>query len=557
VGLNKRHGRRPRTWLTLASMLMGTLILFSACGSDPNQATAQHNKTQLDAEMARARQMGVPASYLDPIATQEARAAAGAGGWGYSYQGAAATYAMLYSQLLTAEQQSSSQIKDKAQKSLDVFSAILTQRKAQGFSETATYQARLTQAYLDLGNAKTAADYGKVAIFASTQTEALTAMWPAYTKLQEFEATLAALQKVGIDTDWSQAVYTQDVQVFQNAASPDRYTQLEKVIDGQINQLVADRVEALPYVGQAMLQAFQARIDALHLFGEGTSAFQQQHDGDVRQLGQAQTLADYMTLAQTIDGQAEQMALPFARGQARHDLQVLQGLVTATSERNPLLDYEYADPARGIGNVTAQFDAAGDSGSYVAGCGYDLVCKYNSADSAIQAQMVNLRAMLDNLNDQTPAWEAHQTDLELMSHYGILGEHVTVVSLREQTARLYENGKLVYWSYITTGRYERPSPPGLHYAEWKAANIEFQPTEPIGSPIRGYPTPIHYAVYYYDYGFFLHDAWWRIGFGPGSNLPHWDPAAFDGGSHGCVNFPLQNMAWYYNWVQVGSPVLIY
>ncbi|MFI5270380.1 MAG: hypothetical protein ACHQ7M_23625, partial [Chloroflexota bacterium] len=335
--------------------------------------------------------------------------------WGYSYQNAASSYASLYAQVLSAEQQSLSTIKDQAQKSVDAFSAILTQRKSQGFAETSTYQARLTQAYLDLGNAKTPGDYAKVTAFASTQAAALTAMWPAYTKLQDFHSALAALQKVGIDNGWSQAAYGDDLKIFQGAADPDRYTQLTKVIDGQINQLVADRVQALPIVGRAMLQAFQARIDALHTFAEDTGAFQQQHDTDVTELGNAQTLADYLTLAQTINNQAEQMALPFARGQAHQDLNVLRGLVTATSARNPLLDYEYADPARGIGDVTAQYYAAA-YGTWVSGCGYDPICKYASADSAIQAQTVNLRAMLDNLNDPTPSSQAHQTDIELMQH---------------------------------------------------------------------------------------------------------------------------------------------
>ncbi len=58
-------------------------------------------------------------------------------------------------------------------------------------------------------------------------------------------------------------------------------------------------------------------------------------------------------------------------------------------------------------------------------------------------------------------------------------------------------------------------------------------------------------------GFFLHDAWWRYKFGPGSNLPHWDPLAFSGGSHGCVNFPEDNMAYVYYHVADGEPIILY
>ena len=46
---------------------------------------------------------------------------------------------------------------------------------------------------------------------------------------------------------------------------------------------------------------------------------------------------------------------------------------------------------------------------------------------------------------------------------------------------------------------------------------------------------------YSDYGFLMHDAWWRDnpgGTGEGylTNLPHYDPIAFNSGSHGCINF---------------------
>jgi hypothetical protein len=530
-------------------MLMAMTIILSACGPDASQAQAQHNRAQLDSELQRAREMGVPDSMLQPIVAQENKIASGQGGWGYSYSNAATNYAVLYNQVLGVEQQSGDILKQAATKNVDAFSAILTQRKSQGFTETSAYQARLTQAFQDLANAKTPGDYGKVSIFAQTQTQALTAMWPAYEKLQTFRTALAALKQVGIDTDWGPAAYTQDVEVFRDAATPDRYDRLGQVIDGQINQLVADRVQAMPYVGQAMLARFQNYIDTLKTFGESTGTFQKQHDDDAKQLASAKNLADYLTLSQIINHQTQQMTLPLIRGKARFELKELRAKIAVYQAQNPLMVYEYADPARGVGDVAGQFAAAGYSS--------DPVSAYSSAETQIWIELNNLEQMYANLSDPTPAWQPHAADLQLMNLYGIMHGQVTVVSLREQTARMYVNGKMVYWSYVTTGRFERPSPPGLHYAYWKAAHIEFQPTEPIGSPIRGYPTPINYAVYYADYGYFMHDAWWRVGFGPGSNLPHWDPAAFHGGSHGCVNFPLQNMAWYFNWVQVGSPILLY
>jgi hypothetical protein len=481
--------------------------------------------------------------------SQENKVAAGDGGWGYSYQNAATNYSLLYTQLMGVEQQSVDTLQHQAMTNVNAFSQALDQRKAQGFVEANDYQVRLSKAFQDLANAKTSGDYARVADFAGAQAQALEAMGPAYQKLQEFQGAFKALEQLNIDVGWAPAAYQQDLTVFRAAASPDRYTRLAQVIDGQIMQLVADRVEALPYVGTAMLTQFQSQVDLLKGWGEQTAAFQQERDQDATELAAAHTVADYLTLAQVINKQTQQMTLPLARGEARSYMTQLQTLVDKYSAENPLEAYEYANPDRGIGDAQAQFQSAASSS--------DPVSAYDEARDRLKELVLGIEAMHENLSDPTPAWQPHQTDLQLLSALGILDGQVTVVSLREQTARMYVNGKMVYWSYVTTGRFERPSPPGLHYAYWKAAHIEFQPTEPIGSPIRGYPTPINYAVYYADYGYFLHDAWWRIGFGPGTNLPHWDPAAFNGGSHGCINFPLQNMAWYFNWVKVGSPVLVY
>jgi L,D-transpeptidase catalytic domain len=544
-----RERQKVGAWWPLASAVLLFALLLSACGANGSQSNAQSSRNRLDSELRHAQQMGIPDSMLKPIETQEASVASGQDGWGYSYDNAAHNYDLLYNQVVGIEQQSVQTLQDQAVKDVTALSTIITQRQSQGFSEVKSYQARLTKAFQDLNNAKTPGDYYAISQSAKAQTQALEAMWPAYLKLQDFRHSVDALQAVGIAIDWASNAYTQDLVVFRDAASPDRYTRLGQVIDGQIAQLVADQPLALPYVGAAELSAFQAKIDLLKGWGEQTASFQRQHDTDAQELRNAKSLADYLTLARVINDQSVQLALPFARGSARNMLTKLTNDLSLYQAENPIEVYEYADPARGIGDPRSQF--------YAAAYSWDPVSTYDDVYTQLWIMDNNLNAMHTNLSDPTPAWQPHQTDLYLMGLYHIMSGQVTIISLREQTARMYDNGKLVYWSYVTTGRLERPSPPGLHHAFWKKAHIEFQPTEKIGSPIRGFPTPINYAVYYADYGYFLHDGWWRTSFGPGTNLPHWDPAAFNGGSHGCVNFPLSNMGWYFNWVQPGTPVLLY
>ncbi|HEX9413077.1 MAG TPA: L,D-transpeptidase [Ktedonobacterales bacterium] len=552
------HGVRCACYATLLLLA----LLASACGADPGQAQARSAQAQLDGELQHAQQLGIPHALLQPITSAEKKAAANAGGWGYSYQHAATSYASLYARLLQIEQQSRDLLLQAATRDLGLFSALLDARRQDGFVEADGYQQRLDATKQQLSVAQTLDDIAHVDHMAQAQTQALQAMVPTYDQMQTFKASLDALQKVGIGADWTSAAYTQDLADFRAATNPEAYTHLQRQIRGQITQLTADNVQAGPYMSAALLAKMQGDIDQLKTYGDQTASFQQNHDADALALRTARTPTAYVVLLTTITQQRDQLALPLARDKAQADMQALDALVKQTSAKNSLLDYEYADSSTGIGDVALWFQQAPQQNYENPTCGWDVVCRYGQVDAEAGQMLTNLQAMLVNLNDKTPASQPHQTDLQLMQDYGFMSGLVTVVSLREQVARAYQDGQLVYWSLVTTGRPELPTPPGVLYAVSKQPHIIFQPLGPIG-PANGYPTPINYAVnftspYWHQFqGYYLHDAWWRLQFGPGSNLPHYDPAAFNTGSHGCINFPLANMGKYYDWVQVGTPVIVY
>lgn len=544
------RGRQGFSLLMLvATVALALTTALSACAPDANQMAAQKNKATLDHELQHARHdLGIPDSMLTPIEKQEQSIASGESGWGYNYQNAASNYTLLYTQLVGIEQTAAQTLRQQLQSDLQALTVALNTRRGEHFSEIQAYQVRLDKALADFNAAQTPGDYVKIDAAVRQQTVALNALGPAYQKLQDFKALLRAVRSAGINTSLAELEYNQDVQTFREAASADRYQTLTGVIDGQIMQLMADQTEALPYIGTTMLASFKARIELLKQYGENPDRFQAEYDSDVKTLASASKLADYLTLAQLINKQTSEMNLPLVRGQARADLRVLAQLISDARALNPLTAYEYADEYEGIGDAQQKFDAAARYNDY------DM---YQTADNAAQILTANLRALLDNLHDGTAAGQPHQTDLQLMQHFGIISGKNIVVSLREQTARFYINGKLVYWSYVTTGRPEAVSPPGLHYAMEKDYHIEFSSSAPKGSPLWYGPTKINYAVLYADVGYFLHDAWWRLKFGPGSNLPHPDGLAFNGGSHGCINFPEDNMAYVYQWTDVGDPIIVY
>lgn len=549
-------GRRPWQWTLLLAALLLSLVL-SACGADASQQQAQQNKAKLDQELTHARSdLGIPDSLLHPVVAQEQKVSSGEGGLFYNYSDAAANYALLYNQLVGIEQSSGDLLKQQTQADLQAFTQILTKRRADGFIEADQYQTRLDQAAQDYDQAKTPGDYARIDAVATANTAALNAMWPAYQKLQSYKSVLDALAKSGADTTLAQSQYDGDLQLFRNAQSADRYDSLTLTIDAQITQLIAEEASAQPYIASGLLQALQARIDLLRQYGDTANAdtFQKQHDGDVTALANAKQLADYLTLANNVSKQSDAISFPLVKAKAVYDLKTLKQLIVTVNQRteynsydkvNYPIAYEYADKDNGIGNVEPAVLSA------------RTIAQYQAADGAVIGLTANLRAMSDNYNDKTPHSQPHQADLTLMQYYNVMQGKVLVINFREQTARFYENGSLVNWMLVTTGRPGHTSIPGYHTALAKVSPTIFNSPFPEGSPDYYQPTPINFAVAYDWNGYFLHDAWWRNKFGPGTEYPHYDPAAFNGGSHGCINFSAAQMPWVYKWIPLRTPIIMY
>lgn len=554
-----RVGQTSVSARTLVTALLGASIMvmmLSGCGSSASQSLATQDKAKLDHELIHAKSdLGLPDTMVQPIESQEHKVASGSGGWNYNYDDAAANYSLLYTQLLGVEQTAGQTLETQASTDLKAFSAALTARSGQGFSATEVYQGRLQQATADLGSAKRPGDFARLDAFVRQQTEALNSMGPAYDKLQQFNKVILAVSAAGYNSILAQNLYQQDLAAFTNASSAERYAALVEVIDGQITQVEADQSEALPYIGSTLLDQFQASIDLLKSYGQPTTAFQSMHDQDVGQLKTAKSLADYLALSQSINTQTAGMTLPLIRGLALEQLHTLQKDIDYVNQNFSQVDpangqaypdaYEYSNPFQAAGVVASEINGA------------HTISDFQQAYYDGFTIDTNLHALLDNLKDNTPHYQPHATDLTLLSTYHLMHGKVVMVSLREQTARFYQDGKLEFWSYVTTGGLDTPSVPGLNYAMVKLEHTTFTSPDPPGSPFWYAPTPINYAIEYALYGYFLHDAWWRAEFGPFTNLPHWDPAAFNGGSHGCVNFPLNQMGTVYGWVGLGTPIILY
>ena len=432
--------------------------------------------------------------------------------------------------------------------------------------------------------------------------------WTTYDELMSYPQAKPGSQPV--DAQW----LADDQALFHAAKSAEDYAQLNQRLNGQIAQAQTTTTALVPRIAAKYLADFKADIAAIQSYqnsiptirttfqqlydgfakdghpvnynvanlplknvGSTITAAQKLYDQDAQRLTNNPTIDDYSAAVKQIQKDRGSITFQVAYAKTYNDIVMLGGLIAkgqahitlnpADGKRYPDA-YEYADWATGIGDlINPSSDNLGRLFNAYSTQDYQYV------DLHVQMFITNISAMLKNLDDpltkleyqdKKKGWnQVHQTDIDLMRHYGITQGKIMVVSLREQAMRVYDNGQLVKAFQVTTGAPDLPSVPGINCTLDKEYDTIFKSPDPPGSPHYYEPTPVNYAMIYHLYGYEVHDAWWRNEFGLYTNLPHHDPAAFNGGSHGCVNMATSDIKWMMapgtGWLasQDHTPVLIY
>jgi len=310
--------------------------------------------------------------------------------------------------------------------------------------------------------------------------------------------------------------------------------------------------------GSMELQTFQQWIALMQQYNGNVVSYQQQYATDQQGLQNAPDDAAYKKALAKVQAHVDAIKIPAMKTEASALLQQLQEGAAAFGRTHTYTDtynntvyplgYEYGPT--GVGGWAAQELSQAQT-----------LDDYQQTIEDLNMYLTNFQAMLANASDKTPANQVHQTDIQLMQHYGYMNDKVVVVSLEEQAARVYQNGKLVNAFLVTTGRPDKPTPPGTWWIEVKKSPDVFKANVPQTSPYWYPDTPINYAMQYHSNGYYLHDSWWRNDYGFGTQFPHQDSSGdpFSAqGSHGCVNISKTNAAWLYSFVtQIATRVVIY
>jgi lipoprotein-anchoring transpeptidase ErfK/SrfK len=552
----------------IVCLLAGLVLVTSGCGgSQQSQQQAAQARTQLDAALSHARLIGVPSSRLATVVAKEQQLNSTSAPFTLFDDSADTSYylnqARQYQQLSTQVQSIINTVTqaDSMQTQFDMqrFQQALVKVQGLKIGNIPAFTQEYNHDQDLLSTAKYPKDYTAISIDADTATSALNLLLSTHSALANFHTAIQQMQETNLDVTAMQAQYTGDVNTLNTITNPADFEHLNQVIDTQYQMAVVDSTQAIPYVGNAKLKQFQSQINLLKSYGMNTSTYQQLYNADAQQLRTAKTFSQYLAVSQKINADLASIQNALTAGAANYLIGKLDSEANAWGQA-----HLYHDTYDGNNYIL-------DSGYTMAGIGYWLQQELANASSPADYQQVvtdeqneffNLQMMEQDYSDKTPYNQVHQTDLELMQHYPSL-QHgmVLMVSMVEQALRVYQDGKLINAFYVTTGRVELPSLPGYWSVVERASPTQFISDDPPDSPYWYPPTPINYAIEYHADGYFVHDAWWRVNFGPGTQFPHYDVGgdeSFAGnGSHGCINMQEDQAAWVYSHTDYNTHIMLY
>jgi lipoprotein-anchoring transpeptidase ErfK/SrfK len=559
---------RIRPTVLLLLLLLAALPLLNACGGNAQiRQLATANQSKFMKALLHAEQIGIPTAMLRPVLTWQQQLSASSSPFSPFndqpiddyYRHLDQSYLQLTSQLDSLVLTSSEQLHSRANHDVANAQSTLKQLQAQGLPAQ-NFSPRLVQMQGMLQHAQLPKDYILVSGRAQDLLQTLQFMRTTSSHLLALKSLIGLLQSVSLDADavTAQTAYNLDQQQFPAVSSVAALQMLRARVDAQYLQSSTIMLQAIPLITADRLSTLDAQIKQLPTYHIDDALYQQKLLADRAMVHPHMNIQDYRTFAGKVDADITATQFTVLHAEASQFLQ------------------QFHQEAQSWGNAHSYYDAYNgqyymlDAGYLAQGVGSDLDYAFTQAASVqdiqnvidqINVELFNLKLMETDANDTTAYDQVHGTDIQALNHYQLQRGQVIIVSLAQQALRLYQDGRLVQAFPVTTGRAELPSPPGVWSIMNRQSPTLFKSSDPPDSPYWYPPTHINYAILFHDGGYFIHDSWWRVNYGPGTQFPHYDAGGDETyagtGSHGCINLPTDEAGWLYNNTSWNTTVIVY
>jgi hypothetical protein len=516
--------------------------LLAGCGTDSTEGSAEAARAQVESALAHASAIGVSSITITQLANNKTSIDNQQGWFGINGSQAQMLYNQLLLKIQLAETQSRITNESQARETLGALKVVISQNVSFHY-DSPLYQKWTDEFARLLTAGKTPRDFATITTLAQERIITVQSLAATGRELQQFASLILLMENAHLSTPLVHIEYKQDKQVYNDAIAQGDLLRLRDIIRAQKVGILNEQTQAIPLISTTILDSFAQRIELAEQFGEDTTTFHAWLDDDRKILSTINSIGQFMAFQEQIKKQDAMLDVPLIRGHVHRDLEQFHSLIDFCKNRS-IVVYEYVGNF-GLVYLQEQVNLA------------KTTADFQIVDAQIIQLSENLRGLIANTNDSTPSDHPHTTDIELMHYYQVIQGKVIIISLREQALRAYENGNLVMWSLVTTGREDRASPPGFWHINERREALTFNSPDSPNSPYWYPPTYINFALQYHDGGFYIHDAWWRKAFGPGTNQLHEDPQGYNNGSHGCVNLPLDQMGPLYHWTSLETPVIVY
>ena len=172
---------------------------------------------------------------------------------------------------------------------------------------------------------------------------------------------------------------------------------------------------------------------------------------------------------------------------------------------------------------------------------------HKAGQSLAQALVDNKSSVNAKADLEGRGYTAHGLGYGVTKNDG-LGDTYVEVSIEQQHAWFYKNGKEVYSADIVTGKHStgEDTPKGVWYILYQQKNATLKGSSKSG---HTYSQPVKYWSPFTDSGDGFHDAPWRS---------NWSPSAYlSDGSNGCCNMHPGDAAAAFEAMETHEPVIIY